>query len=257
MATKQPVSVTRWRADGIEVTADQLAVETPVALCYNGICHLVMMLSPQDLDDFALGFSITEGIIESPQELHQLDFNSSAEGIEINLSIAARRERGLKQRKRNLTGRTGCGLCGTDSLQQAIRPVNPVISTESPSDVAVQQAVAQLDRHQPLQQLTGAVHGAAWCNLEGEILCIREDVGRHNALDKLIGALLCAEVDLSEGFVLISSRASYEMVHKVAAVGIANLVAVSAPTALAIKLAKEAGVNVIAFAREGSHVRYT
>ncbi len=248
--------VQRWQSGSLSATQDMLIEETPVALCYNGISHLVMMVSPVDLEDFALGFSLSEGILESADELFQLDRRSLPEGIELNLTIAARRQNALQQGKRNLTGRTGCGLCGTDSLQNAIRPVNRVKPSPGPVDTAIQRATAQLAAHQPLHALTGAVHGAAWCSLEGEILLLREDVGRHNALDKLIGALARSNTDYSRGFLLMSSRASYEIVHKAAAAGIGHLVAVSAPTALAIRVANQAGISVTGFARKGSHVHY-
>ncbi|MFT5722730.1 MAG: FdhD protein [Motiliproteus sp.] len=250
-------SVQRWQRGTLSRVQDCLAEEVPVALCYNGISHVVMMASPCDLEEFALGFSLSEGIIEQPQQLYSIEISPRAEGIEINLQVSARQEQLLKQRQRNLTGRTGCGLCGGDSLSTAIRPVKAVTDAPSLSDAAVQRAIAQLNAHQPLQALTGAVHGAAWCSLEGDILQLREDVGRHNALDKLIGALVAKQIDRTRGFLLMSSRASYELIHKAASVGIGNLVAVSAPTALAIRLAEQAGIQVLGFAREGRHVRYT
>lgn len=254
--TTDSVSVNRWTPQACTATDDQLAEEVAVALCYNGICHLVMMASPCDLADFALGFSLSEGILQSPDELYDLSITASADGIEVNLTISTRRAQALKQQKRNLTGRTGCGLCGTDSLKHAIRPVSRISPQAPISDEAIQRAVAQLDDNQPIQQQTGAVHGAAWCNIEGDIVQLKEDVGRHNAMDKLIGSLVNSNSDFSQGFLLISSRASYEIVHKAAAIGIGNLVAVSAPTALAIRLAKQANISVIGFARNNRHVRY-
>jgi len=249
-------TVSRWRERASEITQDLLAEEVPVALCYNGVCHAVMMASPCDLEEFALGFSLSEAILEHPDELYGLEVRQLDDGIEVLMTIAARRAMALKQRKRNLAGRTGCGLCGSDSLQNAIRPISSVCNAPSIGDASIQRALEQLHGHQPLQQLTGAMHGAAWCSLEGEILQLREDVGRHNALDKLIGALVQQGVDRSAGFLLISSRASYEIVHKAAAAGIGALVALSAPTAMAVQLAKKAGVKVVGFARTGSHVRY-
>ncbi|MEH6649691.1 MAG: formate dehydrogenase accessory sulfurtransferase FdhD [Motiliproteus sp.] len=256
-ATTDSVSVNRWTPQASTAADDLLAEEVAVALCYNGTCHLVMMASPSDLADFALGFSLSEGILQSPDELYDLSINPCAEGIEVNLTISTRRAQVLKQQKRNLTGRTGCGLCGADSLKHAIRPVSRITPQAPISDAAIQRAVAQLDANQPLQQQTGAVHGAAWCNAEGEIVQLKEDVGRHNAMDKLIGSLVHSNSDFSQGFLLISSRASYEIVHKAAAIGIGNLVAVSAPTALAIRLAKQANINVTGFARNNRHVRYS
>lgn len=253
--------VSRWQADQTLDALDQIADEIPVAMVYNGISHAVMMASPCDLEDFALGFSLSEGIIKTADEIYGLELvmaepENLAAGIEVQLSITTQRSMQLKQRRRNLTGRTGCGLCGTESLQQAIRPVKPVPCLASPSSTAIEQALHQLKANQPLQSITGACHGAAWCNHQGKIQLLREDVGRHNALDKLLGALQRAKTDLSEGFVLVSSRASYEMVHKAASRGVSTLVAVSAPTGLALTLAKQAGLNLIGFARPGRHVIY-
>ncbi|RTE64702.1 formate dehydrogenase accessory sulfurtransferase FdhD [Amphritea opalescens] len=253
--------VSRWQADQQLDALDQIADEIPVAMVYNGISHAVMMASPCDLEDFALGFSLSEGIIKTAGEVYGLelvmaDTDNLAAGIEVQLSITTQRSMQLKQRRRNLTGRTGCGLCGTESLQQAIRPVKRVPCLPIASPTAVEQALTQLKANQPLQTITGACHGAAWCDLQGNIQLLREDVGRHNALDKLLGALQQSNTDLSEGFVLVSSRASYEMVHKAASRGVSTLVAVSAPTGLALQLAQQAGLNLIGFARPGRHVIY-
>ncbi|MEQ9462853.1 MAG: formate dehydrogenase accessory sulfurtransferase FdhD [Haliea sp.] len=237
------------------VTDDSIAQEVPVALVYNGTSHAVMMATPADLEDFALGFSLTEGILAQPGELYDLDVVAGAEGISINMDIFTQRWVELKQHRRNLVGRTGCGLCGTESLAQAIRPIAPVIAPLL-ADAAIQRALADLPRHQPMQASTGATHGAAWCSEEGEILLVREDVGRHNALDKLIGALRRQREKLDDGFVLVSSRASYEMVHKSCAAGMGALVAVSAPTSLAIEQARIAGQLLVGFARPGRHVIY-
>lgn len=248
--------VKRWRQEGTLSAEDTLAEEIPVALCYNGVSHLVMMATPTDLEDFALGFSLSEGILQHSSELYDLEIRAYGDGIEIDLTISAQRAMTLKQHKRNLTGRTGCGLCGIESLQQAIRPINRVPSGLTISDASVQRALAQMRSRQPLQEITGAMHGAAWCNADGDIQLLREDVGRHNALDKLIGTLVRNEIDRTAGFLLMSSRASYEIVQKTAAAGIGTLVAVSAPTAMAIRQAREAGIRVIGFARPGSHVHY-
>lgn len=238
---------------------DVIAEEVPVALVYNGISHVVMMATPDDLEAFALGFSLTEGILEHPDELFDIEVRPQADGIEVAMHIAGERFSELKRRRRNLTGRTGCGLCGADSLAQAIRPVGRVPSGITPEDQAVQTAVDHLRDHQPLQAQTGATHGAAWCSLAGDVLMVREDVGRHNALDKLIGARIreAGNNAFTNGFVLVSSRASYEMVQKSASAGIGCLVAVSAPTALAIREAGKAGMTLIGFARPGRHVTYS
>lgn len=253
--------ITRWQNNRLLMTEDSIAQEVPVAMIFNGISHVVMMASPADLDDFALGFSLSEGIVRHVREIYEVTIhcvgNDLEAGIEVQLTISNERMAQLKLKRRNLAGRTGCGLCGAESLQQAILPINLVPKVAMLKAEPVQQAVTQLSQHQPLQALTGAFHGAAWCDLAGNIKIIREDVGRHNALDKLLGALKSSTTDLNQGFVLISSRASYEMVHKVCCCDIATLVAVSAPTKLAIDLAKQAGLNLIGFARKGSHVVYT
>jgi len=261
----QQSTVTRWQKDQLLDALDSIAEEIPVAMVYNGISHVVMMASPCDLEDFALGFSLSEGIIRKPEEIYELDLvmadpESLAAGIEIQISITTQRSMQLKQRRRNLTGRTGCGLCGAESLQQAISQVKPVIQRPPATPEAIENGIGQLAENQPLQAATGACHGAAWCDKDGNILLLREDVGRHNALDKLLGALqresTDISTDLSSGFALVSSRASYEMVHKAASCGISTLVAVSAPTGLALNLAKQAGLNLIGFARPGRHVVY-
>ena len=254
-------TVTRWQKGQMLDALDRIAEEIPVAMVYNGISHVVMMASPCDLEEFALGFSLSEGIIKKPEEIYAIelmmaDENNLASGIEIQMSITTQRSMQLKKRRRNLTGRTGCGLCGAESLKEAIRPVKPVPVLPLVTPAAVESAVSQLSAKQPLQNITGACHGAAWCDNQGNIQLLREDVGRHNALDKLLGALQHKQINLSEGFALVSSRASYEMVHKASSCGISTLVAVSAPTGLALDLAKQAGLNLIGFARPGRHVIY-
>jgi FdhD protein len=234
---------------------DDIAVEVPVALVYNCISHAVMMATPSDLADFALGFSLTEDIVHSPGEVSHIHQHNGTNGITMRLQITDECFEALRTRRRNMVGRTGCGLCGTETLKQAIRPVEPVEAVEV-SDEAVQHALGAINRFQPLQQATGATHAAAWCDLEGNILLVREDVGRHNALDKLIGALAKQDADKRLGFVLVTSRASYEMVQKAAKAGMGCLVAVSAPTSLAIEQAQLAGLKLIGFARDRRHVVY-
>ncbi|MBZ2169659.1 formate dehydrogenase accessory sulfurtransferase FdhD [Marinobacter sp. F4216] len=237
---------------------DSVAEEIPVALVYNGVSYAVMMASPTNLEDFALGFSMTEGILNGADQLFDLEVVASELGLSVEMHIAGECLARLKARRRNFAGRTGCGLCGVESLEQAIPAVARVTPAPVPGDGAVQRGLAHLREHQQLQEQTGATHAAAWCDSRGHIVCAREDVGRHNALDKLIGAQLQSFGDdaFRDGFVLVSSRASYEMVQKCASVGIACLVALSAPTALAIRLARQAGMTLIAFARPGRHVIY-
>ena len=239
-------------------TRDPVAEEVPVAMVYNGVSHAVMMASPCDLEDFALGFSLTEGILQRPDQLFGVTVCEVAEGIALELHIAGDCFAALRVHRRNLTGRTGCGLCGTESLAQALRALPAVAPKPVPTDRAIQRALGQLREFQPLQAATGATHGAAWCTEAGRIVLAREDVGRHSALDKLIGARYRSPegTGFEQGFALISSRASYEMVQKCASVGISTLVAVSAPTALAIRQAREAGMTLIGFARPGRHVVY-
>lgn len=234
---------------------DDVAVEVPVALVYNYISHAVMMATPNDLQDFALGFSLTEDIITDISEVSHIHVQSSKNGMTVRMQISDERFEALRERRRSMVGRTGCGLCGVESLKQAIRPIEPV-QPVAVSDNAIQKALANIKQHQPLQQTTGATHAAAWCDLDGNIVHAREDVGRHNALDKLIGAFKKTEISTQDGFVLVTSRASYEMVQKSASAGFGCLVAVSAPTSLAIEQARQAGLKLVGFARDGRHTIY-
>jgi len=247
-----------WRQGTSVSVDDQLIEEVAVALVYNGISHVVMMTTPDHLEDFALGFSLTEGIIENPKQLYELDTRVLDDGIEVAMTISNQRFALLKAARRNMTGRTGCGLCGAESLEQAIRQPAAVTALQTFSHCAIETAVAQLESQQPLQAITGAVHGAALCNIEGNIELLREDVGRHNALDKLYGAVCHQKVTTTaESFVLISSRASYELVLKAAVMGVGMLVAVSAPTSLAVRLAEQVNITLVGFARSGRHMVYT
>ncbi|MDO9049663.1 MAG: formate dehydrogenase accessory sulfurtransferase FdhD [Methylobacter sp.] len=253
----QQSTVDRWRGEQHERQQDYIAEEVPISLIYNGVPHVVMLATPTNLEEFALGFSITEGIIKNPQELLSARVYNRSNGIEVQLKIPEQRFQCLADKGRNLTGRTGCGLCGASTLKQAIRQPNPVNGDLTLSAVELRSALTGIKRHQKLNQLTGAVHAAAWAVPGQGILDIREDVGRHNALDKLIGFLLRTGKDLSAGFIIVTSRASYEMVQKTAWVGITLLAAISAPTGLAIRLADEAGLTLIGFARDDQHVIYT
>ncbi len=249
-------TVTEWRSARCTTRADVLAEEAPVALVFNGISHAVMLTSPIDLEDFALGFALTEGLIEAPRELYGVEARTVAEGIELHLDVSAACEWRLKERRRTLAGRTGCGLCGTDSLAQVRRALPHAPAVHVPT-AALGRAQRELWQHQALQQLTGATHAAAWCDLDGRVRLLREDVGRHNALDKLIGALLHAGEAPSRGFAAITSRASFEMVQKAVAAGIGVLAAVSAPTALALRTANELNVALAGFVRGSDGVAYT
>ena len=253
----QQITVDRWKGKLYERREDFIAEEVPISLIYNQIPHVVMLATPTNLEEFALGFSITEGIIKSPHELLSARVYNRSNGIEVQLKIPEHRFDRLSDKGRNLTGRTGCGLCGASTLQQAIRQPNTVKGELSVSAEDLRSALFDIGNHQKLNHITGAVHAAAWVVPGQGISDIREDVGRHNALDKLIGCLLRNNKDLSSGFIIITSRASYEMVQKTAWVGISLLAAISAPTGLAIRLANETGLTIIGFARDDQHVVYT
>ncbi|MBB4842695.1 FdhD protein [Paucibacter oligotrophus] len=252
--------VSAWQGGHVEARPDWLAEEVPVALVCNGISQAVMLASPTDLEDFALGFALTEGWLASPAELYGVERVEQAQGLELRLQVAAACEWRLRQRRRSLAGRSGCGLCGIESLAQLQRELaappllTPLLHLPAAALGRAQQALLA---GQALQQLTGATHAAAWCSPQGEVLLLREDVGRHNALDKLIGALLKAGHDRRQGFVAITSRASYEMVQKAAMAGVGVLAAASAPTALALRCAQACGLLLAGFVRGERLVAYT
>lgn len=235
---------------------EEIAIETPVALTVNGVSQAVMLATPADLEDFALGFALAEGWIAHAGELLDIETEACAEGIELALTLTAAREQGLKLRRRQLAGRTGCGLCGLESLADfgALRPA-PVQAPEL-APGALARAMAGLQGAQVLNARCGGLHAAAWCALDGELRLAREDVGRHNALDKLIGARAAAAGGPGPGFVAMSSRASHELVHKAAMAGIGLLACVSAPSSLAVSTAQGLGLQLWAFVREGRATRY-
>jgi len=239
---------------------DYVAQETPIALEYNGISHATVLATPADIEDLALGFSLTEGIIRHANDLYDLQIEQTMQGHIVHLTIASACMVQLKQRRRTLAGRTGCGLCGLESLDSVVQPLSPVAAP--PQKIAPQsimQAMRDLRERQPLHQKTGATHAAAWADFSGVLHHVREDVGRHNALDKLIGALMrnpSQPPSVKDGFALLSSRASFEMVQKAAAAGIPAIVAVSAPTHYAIQTAHQLGVLLIAFARPQGFTAY-
>lgn len=250
------LEVTSWRTGAATVSPDKVAEEAPVALVFNGISHAVMMSSPGDLEDFALGFGLTEGLLASPDELFGVEAVAVTDGWEVRLEVSAACEWRLKGRRRTLAGRTGCGLCGTDSLAQVRREL-PACPAVAVSPAALLRAQQELRPLQAVQLLTGASHAAAWCGLDGAVQLVREDIGRHNALDKLVGAMSKAGVDPAAGFALITSRASFEMVQKAAMAGAGVLAAVSAPTALAVATAQGCGLALAGFTRGPDFVAYT
>ncbi|MDO9206419.1 formate dehydrogenase accessory sulfurtransferase FdhD [Methylotenera sp.] len=235
---------------------DQLAEEVPVALIYNGISHAVMLATPQDLEDFALGFSLSEGIVKDKSELYGIEIRTQANGIELYCDIASECFAQLKDRRRTLAGRTGCGLCGSESLEQAIRYPKELKDKIVFQRDAIQRALHDMPLLQNLQQQTGATHASAWVLADGTVSLLREDVGRHNALDKLIGAIAKSNNN-NNGFIITSSRASYEMVQKTASAGVNMLVAISAPTGLAVRVADQCGLTLVGFAREDNYVVYS
>jgi FdhD protein len=235
---------------------DYLAEEIAVSLVFNGISHTVMMMSPADLEDFALGFGLTEGIFENASELYGVEQNPADNGIELLLEVSPACEWRLKERKRSLAGRTGCGLCGTESLNAVHRTLTPVASVSTPHQ-AIAYAQDELRGWQVVQQLTGATHAAAWASIDGHILHAREDIGRHNALDKLVGSMAKNKIDPLGGFILITSRASFEMVQKTIAARVGVLAAVSAPTALAVKIAQAGNLALAGFVRAEDMTAYT
>ena len=241
--------VTGVRAGRAFEGTDWVAEEVPVALEYNGVSHAVMLASPADLEDFAFGFTLTEGIVDDASQILDLELTADARGQTLHVGITAACFARLKDKRRSLAGRTGCGLCGADSLAHAIHPPRPVQGNRCFEASAVARALAGLRDKQLLRDVTGATHAAAWCSAAGDIVLLREDLGRHNALDKLIGALQRGRIDAGTGFIVVTSRASYVMVHKTAVAGVALLAAVSGVTSLAIDVAQAAGVALLGFAR--------
>jgi FdhD protein len=250
------VSVERWKNGQLTRTTDFVTEEVPVALVYHGVPHVVMLASPADLEDYAVGFTVSEGLVASPSEIQSVEVERAADSIEVRIGIAGERFSELLRRRRNLTGRSGCGLCGAETVEEAIRPPVQVATGLTVSSAEMHAALIQLETLQPINARTGSIHAAAWVVPGKGIELVREDVGRHNALDKVIGALVRSGADVTAGYAVITSRASFEMVQKAAAAGITFMVAVSAPTALAIRMAGQTGLTLVGFARRDQHVIY-
>jgi FdhD protein len=253
-------TVTRYERGHAVEGNDRLAEEIPVAVHVNGAPFAVMMASPVDLEDFARGFALTENRVGDVREIDSIEIQEVLEGITIDVRTvgAALVGAGLpamdaneagSRKERELPGRSGCGICGTRELEDVIRRPRPVAAGTSVSPDAIERALEALRAEQPINAYTGSVHAAAWARADGSLVVVREDVGRHNALDKLIGAMTRRGIDPREGFAVITSRASYEMVTKAAVAGITVLVAISAPTALAVTLAADCGLTLVGFAR--------
>ena len=234
---------------------DTLAKEVPVALVYNDIAHTVMMCSPRDLEDFAMGFSLTEGIINKPADIYGIDIEEVCNGMEARIELATRCFVALKDHRRTLTGRTGCGICGAEQIQQVYKNIKKLDRTLTVNANQLDGCLQQLYEAQELGKQTGSTHAAAFFSVEGKLLAIREDVGRHVALDKLLG--WHAKADKPQGFIVVTSRASYEMVQKTVSCDIEMLVAISAATDLAVQMAEQYNLTLVGFAREGRSTIYS
>jgi FdhD protein len=238
-----------WRDNRLSGGTRAIPEETALALTYNGGTYAVMMGTPQDLEDFAIGFSLNEGIVQSREEISSLEIVDLDDGVELRMWLADEKAARLSDRRRHIAGPTGCGLCGIDSIAEAVRPTAIVGKGRSFTPRELMTAMAGMPPLQPINVETRAVHAAAFWTPADGIVALREDVGRHNALDKLAGALAQCKISASEGVVLLTSRVSVEMVQKTAAIGASVMVAVSAPTALAVKMADAAGITLVAVAR--------
>ncbi|MBY4896260.1 formate dehydrogenase accessory sulfurtransferase FdhD [Cupriavidus sp. AU9028] len=251
-------AVTRYRRGARAEETDTACEEFPVALVFNGLSHAVMMATPRDLEALAVGFALTEGIVPDRRAILDYEAVVGDRAAEVRLSISQGAFFALKARRRSLAGRTGCGLCGIESLAMLDLAPERVAPLAGPLDIAsaVARAARELPAHQALMARTGGMHAAAWCDRQGRVLQAFEDVGRHNALDKLIGARALRRQPFGDGFVFLSSRASYELVRKAARVGIPMLATISAPTSLAIDIARQAGMTLASFCRQDGCVVY-
>ena len=247
------------RLDGAVVSSGDapVAEEVPVAFVYNQRPHVVMMATPDDFEDFAIGFTLSEEIVRSPNDLQRVEIVRHGQGVELQITVPAEIGEKLATRGRQLAGRTGCGLCGVETISEALREPRTVTWRETLDAAALWRAAAELGARQEYNRATGAMHAAAWCTFDGTIRVVREDVGRHNALDKVIGALAREHTDASTGFLIMTSRASYELVQKAAVAGVPLLAAVSRPTGLAIRLADAADVTLIGLLRGHTANVYT
>ena len=252
--------VTEQHADHLSSSkTDLVACEVPIAFAYNGISHAVMMASPLDLHDFAVGFSITERVVDSLDDIRKVEINQAKQGFTVQLHIAPHLIERLGQQKRQMSGRSGCGVCGITDLAAAIPNLAPLPKRAKPSHKIVSLALAAFKQNQPLQSQSGATHCAGWFDGKGQLIALREDIGRHNALDKLIGAGLRDDQRQTtyDDFIILSSRASHELITKSVIAGVGSLVTISAATTLAIDMAQKLNLNLIGFVRGERQVIYT
>ena len=250
--------VSLWKRQNLQhPQPDELAEEVPVALVYNGISHVVMMATPKDLAQFAVGFSLSEGIIENRGEIYGMDVLQACNGLEVQIELSSRRFMGLKERRRALAGRTGCGVCGVEQLNDIGKPIIPLPFTQTFNLAHLDRALVHLNDVQPIGQLSGCTHAAAWVLPSGSIAGGHEDVGRHVALDKLLGRRARENNVWQQGAALVSSRASYEMVQKSAMCGVEILFAVSAATTLAVEVAERCNLTLVGFCKPGRATIYT
>lgn len=251
--------IMRHRGASHSAGHDRVAEEMPLALVVNGISHVVMMVTPRDFEEFAVGFALTEGLVDARAQIYDVEVRLHPRAAEVELTIAQEAFQRLKGQRRALAGRTGCGVCGIESLELLDLAPEKMPAPRLPADLgaAIARAAAELPGHQALMRATGGVHAAAWCGADGAIAAVYEDVGRHNALDKLIGHLALRGAPLREGFVFMSSRASYELARKAARMAIPMLATISAPSSLAIDIAEQAGLKLASFCRQDGFVEYT
>ena len=239
-------------APGDAALVRSVPIEAPVSIEVGGIGYAVMMATPADLEDYALGFALGEGLVETPDQIRRIDAHPVEGGWALRIWLPPERNEIALERARKRVSESSCGLCGIENIEQILRPLPPLAARIATDRTAIAAALAALRDHQPLGRATGAVHAAAFCSPAGEILHAREDVGRHNALDKLIGALARAGIDPASGFILLSARCSYELVEKTVRAGCPMLVTISAPTSLAAERAAQAGLTLVTLARADS-----
>lgn len=248
----------RTGADGgVSSISRDVATEMPVAVEFNGIGYAVMMMTPADLGDFAYGFAMAEGLIDGAGDIVDVDIHEAEEGIVLRITLSADRIDRVTARVRHRVSESSCGLCGIENLEQALRPIDKVTAESTADDAAIFASLDRLTAHQPLSAQTGAVHAAALCSASGDIRMVREDVGRHNAFDKLNGAMMRAGQGWDGGFALLTARCSYELVEKAARANCPLLVTISAPTSLAIERAAQAGLRLITLARRDAFLTAT